>query len=327
MRRLVSLALIVLALGAAADEVRAQALQLFNDGDGTLGGRTDWSDVVIFHDWRVQQHSVMGHYRLLDPQDRRVARGTLFDCLSRLYLIRDERKLAALPKEVVIVMHGLGGYRHRMQGMVDHLRDSGFTVLNFGYASTRGDMGASARSLAEVVHFLTGVETVSFVTHSMGAVVVRRYLHDVAQRAPERRPQVVYKRFVMITPPNHGAEILDTIPNEGLMRLVAEQRGGAYAELSPVRGWPELAPTLATPDFEFGIIAGGTGNDRGYLAEVPGDDDGLLSVATMQLAGAADYLQTGGVHQLMPDYVEVRAATVNFLRYGYFRSAAERTPL
>jgi hypothetical protein len=327
LQRVVFLTVTLLAFGAAAGAARGQALALFNDGGDTLGGRSAWSDVVIFHDWRVQQHSVIGHYRLLDPDDRRMARGTLFDCLSRLYLVRSERRLPALPKDVVIVMHGLGGYRHRMQGMVNHLRTSGFTVLNFGYASTRGDMGASARALAEVVHYLDGVETVSFVTHSMGAVVVRRYLHDVAQLAPERRPKVAFKRFVMITPPNHGAEILDVLPSEGLARLVAEQRGGAYAELAPAGGWPALERTLATPDFEFGIIAGGQGNDVGYLPDVPGDDDGLLSVATMRLAGAADYLQTGGMHQLMPDYREVRAATVNFLRDGFFVSAAARTPL
>ena len=84
---------------------------------------------------------------------------------------------------------------------------------------------------------------------------------------------------------------------------------------------------MATPNFEFGIIAGGSGDGQGYLARCPGDDDGLLSIETHKLAGAADFLQTGGMHQLMPNYEEVRAATLSFLKNGYFVSKAAMHPI
>jgi hypothetical protein len=60
---------------------------------------------------------------------------------------------------------------------------------------------------------------------------------------------------------------------------------------------------------------------------IPGDDDGLLSVATQKLAGASDYIQTGGLHQLMPNYEEVRAATLSFLKNGYFTSKDAMRPI
>ena len=60
---------------------------------------------------------------------------------------------------------------------------------------------------------------------------------------------------------------------------------------------------------------------------VPGDDDGLLSVDTSKLAGAVDFIQTKGIHQLMPQYKEVRAATLNFLLNGYFVSPTSKHPV
>jgi hypothetical protein len=60
---------------------------------------------------------------------------------------------------------------------------------------------------------------------------------------------------------------------------------------------------------------------------VPGDDDGLLSVETMKLAGAGDFIQTRGLHQFMPQYKEVREAVTNFLQNGYFVSPDAKQPL
>jgi hypothetical protein len=92
-------------------------------------------------------------------------------------------------------------------------------------------------------------------------------------------------------------------------------------------GWPDLERQLATPSFEFGIIAGGRGDDSGYLSAIPGDDDFLLSVETTKLAGAADFIQIPGIHQTMPMSDSVRAATLNFLKHGYFESAETRRPI
>ena len=325
--RLFSVPLFAVVVCCAASSVRGQSPRMLNADGVTLGGRTDWSDELIFHDWRIQRHAVMGHCRLLDSEDRLVARGSFADCLRKLNVAKIDQRLAPLPKDVVIVLHGLGGYRHRMNRLADRLKLHGFTVLNFGYASTRGDVAVSAKSLASVVRNLEGVETISFVAHSMGNIVIRRYLYDFDELAPERRPPVAFKRMVMITPPNHGAEILDTLDDREFVQRITQQRGGPYVELSPRHGWRELAKTLATPSFEFGIIAGGRGDDVGYDVAIPGDDDGLLSIATMRLDGAADYLQTGGRHGFMPDYQEVCDATINFLRHGYFVSAEAREPL
>jgi hypothetical protein len=53
----------------------------------------------------------------------------------------------------------------------------------------------------------------------------------------------------------------------------------------------------------------------------------MLSVDTSKLAGAADFIQTKGIHQLMPQYKEVRAAALSFLLNGYFTSATSKQPI
>jgi hypothetical protein len=60
---------------------------------------------------------------------------------------------------------------------------------------------------------------------------------------------------------------------------------------------------------------------------IPGDDDGMLSVATMRLDGAADFLRVECLHQRMPWNDAVRAATLSFLKNGYFVTVESRQPI
>jgi pimeloyl-ACP methyl ester carboxylesterase len=325
----VAAALVALSAGCAAPQVRAQGLFGNRAGAPTLGGLMTWSDEVIYADYRIQKHAMFGHYQLIDPNNRRVTRGSFETCLTALDEIKAKQKLPAPPKDVVIVLHGLGAYRFFMNGISDYLRnEGGYYVINVGYPSTLLSIGDYAQSLDSVIRHLNGVEHISFVGHSMGNLVVRKYLKDLEGLAPEMRPKVTYQRMVMIAPPNHGAEIADTLNDGEITRELAQLFVGEPAnQLAVKRGWPQLEPQLATPGFEFGIIAGGRGDGSGYLTVIPGDDDALLSVETTKLAGATDFIQTGGVHQLMPNYKEVRAATLSFLKNGYFVSADARRPI
>jgi pimeloyl-ACP methyl ester carboxylesterase len=324
-RRLAVLCVALAAAGCAAAQVRAQSGGLFAAGVPTLGNGFVWSDEVWRHDWRISKHAVIGHYRLLDPRNRRHAFGSFETCLTKLNQITRDRNLPPLPKHIVIVMHGLGAPPQFMEGMVSYLRENGrLAAINIGYPSTLEDIDSYAASLDSVVRHLDGVERVSFVAHSMGNIVIRRYLHNLERLAPAMRPSVQFQRMVMISPPNHGAELADRFADS---RLAAMAAGKPLEQLAPSRGWTELEKQLATPNFEFGVIVGGRGDGEGYLDAIPGDDDMLLSVETSKLAGASDFIQTGGIHQLMPKYKEVRAAALSFLLHGYFVSLEARQPI
>jgi pimeloyl-ACP methyl ester carboxylesterase len=312
-------------LALLAITARAEPAALRSIGSQTLGGRFVWSDEVIYDGFRIQKHSAIGHHRLIDPNDRRRTFGSFENCLAELESIKTTEKLPPLPKEIVIVVHGLGASRQMMNGLADYIHEHGkFNVVNFGYPSTAADIGTHAKSLACVIKHLEGVETVSFVAHSMGNLVIRHCLNDLAELPASEQPEITYKNFVMIAPPNHGAELADRVIDSKFAQTFA---GEPLQQLAPSKGWETLEQRLAAPSFEFGIIAGGTGDGEGYLDTIPGEDDGLLSVETTRLEGASDFVLVKGIHQLMPMNDQVRDYTVRFLEKGYFLPSGTKHPI
>jgi pimeloyl-ACP methyl ester carboxylesterase len=294
-------------------------------GAQTLGGRLVWSDEVIFHDWRIQKHALTGHYRLIDGSDQRHVFGSFETCLEKLHEIKDAKQLSPMPDEVVLVLHGLGASRQLMGPLAEMLENKGkLSVVNVGYPSTMGSIDEHALTLASVIEHLDGPSQISFVAHSMGNLVIRHYLNDLRLLTPMARPKIKFKRLVMIAPPNHGAVLADRFADKRLVQMIA---GKPLEQLAPHGNWKELEQRLATPDFEFGIIVGGQGDDEGYLPILPGDDDGLLTLETTKLAGASDFAQVRGVHQLLPHNELVQECTLRFLKFGYFVSAEAINPI
>ena len=316
-----ALFLLVLTYGSA----RAEPGGLFGIGSRTLGGPFTWSDEVVYQGWRVQKSAVIGHHRLIDPENRRRTFGTLENCLRELEKVKAEKQLPPLPRDVVIVLHGLGASRQWMNQLSDYLSEEGqLSVINVGYPSTMEEIGEHARSLRSVIQHLDGVERISFVAHSMGNIVIRHCLNDLASLPAAKRPKIAFDRFVMIAPPNHGAEAADRFANNKLAKMLG---GEAVDQLAPSRGWETLVRRLATPDFEFGIIVGGRGDNEGYLPGIPGDDDMLLSVETSKLTGARDFIQVRGIHQRLPKYEEVQEYALRFLETGAFLPSGRRYPI
>ncbi|MBX3422854.1 MAG: DUF808 family protein [Pirellulaceae bacterium] len=292
---------------------------LFGNDRQTLGilprgGGWDWTDQLISNGWRIQQQAGSEHYRLLNPHDRRLAVGSFEYCLQELNRHRTAADVAANKPHVVVLLHGLAGSRSYMSNMEAYLRDTGgFQVISFGYASTKCNVQELTVALENVLRSFDGVERVSFVAHSLGNILVRHLLFRYQNLA--NPPPIEFERMVMISPPNRGALLADSAGQRHLAQTVL---GPVVDQLAPSHGWRDLEPQLATPWFEFGILAGGKGNSQGYLAAISGDDDGLLPIDTHDLEGASDFLQVGGLHPLMPHYKATQAATVHFLRHGHF---------
>jgi hypothetical protein len=101
--------------------------------------------------------------------------------------------------------------------------------------------------------------------------------------------------------------------------------GAAFRELA--EGWEELAPTLLTPPLEFGIIAGGRGNDKGYNPFVPGDNDAVVSVESTRLDGASDFRVLPLMHTFMMNDATLQEYTLRFLQKGHFTTEDDKTPI
>jgi pimeloyl-ACP methyl ester carboxylesterase len=280
-----------------------------------------WADQLVYGQWRVQRNTVTGRSRLLDGDNRRHASGSFEDCRMRLIEISRERDLPTLRPRVVLVLHGLGRSRSSMGSLCRYLRQNpDWTVMTFGYPSTQGSIADHAHSLGQVVENFDGVTEVNLVAHSLGNLVARRWMHDVARRDNDTREWRL-GRFVMLGPPNHQpqlARLLTPLDKDGLVA------GEAVRELGV--GWPEIADTLATPECAFGIIAGGTG-DGGFNPLIAGDDDAVVGVETARLAGADDFRLVRVEHTFIMDDTRVQQLTRRFLETGCFETAEAAQPI
>ena len=147
--------------------------------------------------------------------------------------------------ETVILIHGLGRTPASMVILGSRLESEGFQVVRFGYPSTSEPIDALVDYLkAEVGRCCSAEkESVHFVTHSMGGVLVRAYL------AQQPRPHG--GRVVMLSPPSQGSEVVDAFVESPLLRSLVGPAGvtlgtdaaGIASQLPPIR-------------FSLGIITG-----------------------------------------------------------------------
>ncbi|MDX1945942.1 MAG: lipase [Pirellulaceae bacterium] len=288
---------------------------------GTFGGQQFWSDELVHGEWRIQQNVLTGHYRLLDDRDFRMAWGTYDQCRAKFDELRREREIPALDGKIVVLLHGLSRTRDAMAGIAAHLKNKGYTPINVGYASTRRSLDDHALSLARVLAGLDGADELHFVCHSLGNLVVRRYLGEAMQPQPRWQTDPRIARMVMLGPPNNGAKVAEFFKDNEVLALVF---GPSAKQLA--RDFPQSAKRLATPAFPFAIVAGrGIGGAANPFLD--GDDDLLVSVAETQLPGAADFRVVPCLHgQLLTDR-EVRGYIASFLAHGYLTAAADRQPL
>lgn len=288
----------------------------------TLGGLQFWADELFFHQWRIQRNAITGHCRLLDENNLRHAWGTYQQCHDKLEQIKRQRQLPPMQGEVVIVLHGLAGIRPVMSPLCKYLQRGGYVVFNVTYPSTRRGIAGHARALAKIIENLDGIEKINFVGHSLGNIVIRRYLAEQTDQPAGRQPDRRIRRFVMIAPPNQGSLLADALAENPLFSKLAGKPGQQLG-----KQWIRLEGELATPQCEFGILAGGLGNQHGFNPLIPGDDDGTLAVESTRLAGASDFLIVPATHSLLVVDSKVFEYTLRFLQKGYFISADQRQPV
>ncbi len=276
----------------------------------TLGGRQFWGDVLFFRGWTIQRNVITGHYRLLDSRDNRHAWGSREKCEARLAEIRQQAELAPMSGHAVVLLHGIVRSSKAMSKVADRLEADGYLVVPFDYPSTREGLAGCAGFLNEVVRSLDGVGRISFVGHSMGGLVVRKWMADYGDDR--------VGRFVMLGTPNHGAQLADWLGGLTAYRLILgaggrDLRSGDGSEISK----------LPVPESPFAVIAGARGDGRGFNPWVSGDDDGIVSVASVRLEGAEAYLEVPVLHSFLPFDQRVVEAVADYLKGGQFQSAGE----
>lgn len=211
----------------------------------TLGGKQLWSDVFHHAGWRIQEGLSGGHCRLLDTSDKRRAWGSYQECRVAFERARLTQGLRPRAQHGVVLLHGLIRAKDSMRALARAMADAGYEVIDINYPSTRRNVEDFADQVRLVLDRARGIDTVSFVTHSLGGIVVRALL---AEADASWRTRLEVHRVLMIFPPNNGAAIADKWRDHPVAKAVM---GPVLEELSreaPLP-WPP-------PDCPFAIIAG-----------------------------------------------------------------------
>ncbi len=273
----------------------------------TLGGKQFWADVFVFAGWRIQEHVYTGHHRLLDPANTRRSYGSYASCRAQFEEQRMRLRLKPRSSHLVLAVHGLFRAKESFEPMLRALEQAGHDAQSVNYPSTRRSVAEHADQLATILANLGEYTTVSFVTHSLGGIVVRELLGR-----PRSWPKnLELGRVVMLGPPSRGSVIAETLDSWLPFRVIA---GDSAVQLNP----QDLA-RLPVPPCAFGIVAGGKGNPRGFNPALGGDNDGVVLVDNTRLDEAKDFLLVDEAHTFLMRNPQVIAATLRFLAGGRFQ--------
>jgi pimeloyl-ACP methyl ester carboxylesterase len=246
-----------------------------------------WADTRWRDGWRVQSRWDAGESRLLNPAGRIACRGSFAACERAL---QEARPSAAPVDHLVVLLHGLGRTRRSLARLDRALAHAGFTTVRLDYPSTRKRIEEHAATIADLLDHVPTPRKLSFVSHSLGGLIIRQLL---SYDAPWRS---VVERIVMVAPPNQGASLAASLDKGGVMRGIL---GPSYGQIAQ-----GFARTLPVPDVPVAIFAGD-------VAGVPGD--GLVTVGETRLEGMSEHHVVPAIHTFVMNHPGVIRRAISFL--------------
>ena len=148
-------------------------------------------------------------------------------------------------------------------------------------------------------------QSVHFVTHSLGGILVRYYLtgHPLARLG----------RVVMLAPPNQGSQVIEKfgwMPGFHLLNGPAGDQLGAGEGSIPLQ--------LGKVTYPVGILAGTHSINWILSMALPDPDDGKVSVEATREEGMADFMTLPVSHPFIMSDPEAIRQTLVFIESGQF---------
>ena len=215
---------------------------------------------------------------------------------------------ASKTPECVVLLHGLARTEKSLLKLERYLENKRFCVVNIGYPSREKTIQAlSVEVIPKAIEQCRTLNAskIHFITHSMGAILVRYYL--------EQNEVAKLGRVVMLSPPNSGSEVVDKFRDTRIFKWL---NGPAGQQLGTD---PDSLPnTIGSPNYEVGIITGDKTINPILSLLIPGKDDGKVSVESAKLHGMKDFLIVPRSHPFIMNDEKVLQQIVAFINNGMF---------
>ncbi len=184
----------------------------------------------------------------------------LFLFLSLLFCIENHAT------HKIYLIHGFGGNGLELEKIRKTIERKGYLNEVYTYHSLTTDIDLVGEHLFEKISN-ESYDSISFVTHSMGALVVRSLYEHIDTTAVFP----LIHRIVMIAPPNNGSPVADFFAQFSFVKYIV---GPNINNLTthPVTG----AVKYPLPTSEVGLIAGSYAGKKGFNIFIKGDNDGVL---------------------------------------------------
>jgi uncharacterized alpha/beta hydrolase family protein len=210
----------------------------------------------------------------------------------------------------VYLIHGYGGLGIELKEIQKAINKKGFVSEIYSYPSLVKDVDSIGNILFNKIQ-KENFDTVLFVTHSLGALVVRSmYEHlDSLTSFP------FIHRIVMIAPPNNGSPVADFFAQFSFVKHIIGPNINNITT-NPLTG----AGKYPIPTCEVGLIAGSFGGKKGYNIFVKGDNDGVLIPEQTKMGIEKDvvFVKSGHIELLFNK--KVKEYVISFLIFGAFKT-------
>ena len=209
-------------------------------------------------------------------------------------------------KDCIVLLHGLARSADSMEELEEKLAASHYRVVNQGYDSRSATVEQlSLATIPKAIKACGTTDKIHFVTHSMGGIIARYYLsqHTIPNLG----------RVVMLGPPNKGSEVVDKM---GEFSGFEFMNGPAGLQLGT--GTASIPSAIGPAKFDLGIIAGNKSINLILSSQIPGPDDGKVSIESTKLDGMKDHIVMSTTHTFMMDNNKVIAQVLYYLEHGEF---------
>jgi len=211
-------------------------------------------------------------------------------------------------RDAVLLLHGLWMNRLVMQYLSAALTRAGFSTHMLAYRSMHGTLSEHRARVAGSIAALTE-SRIHLLGHSMGGVIALDFLGQLDLAGNEAVGRRIGRTLLL------GSPVVDC----GAARDFGESAGGRLMLGESMTVWREAFPLSVPPGREVGAIAGiGQRGLAQFFVDIPGDNDGVVSIRETQIAGLADHIVLSVSHTGMLFSSVVADQCTAFLKNGSF---------